>query len=215
MKCFIFDLDGVLTETSREHFLAWKELADELGITIDLEFNENLKGISRRKSLEKILEHGKMLHKFTEAEIEALLTKKNRSYLQSIKNLTKADAFNGVDELLSTLKEHHCKLALASASKNAPLIIEALEITKYFDYIVDPANIKGKPAPDIFLAASNYFQIEPHLCVGVEDSQAGIKAIKAAKMYAVGIGDKLKLNEADVVYTNILEFNQELNKLLH
>lgn len=208
MNCIIFDLDGVLTETSKQHFEAWKELADELGINIDLDFNEKLKGISRMKSLEKILEHGNVADQFTEEQKLELVEKKNKRYLESIKNLNPNDAFDGVHVLLGSLKEKKYKIALASASKNAPFIIKSLEIDQYFDYIVDPSKIKnGKPAPDIFLKAAEYFEIDPNQCIGVEDSVAGIQAIKSAGMYAIGIGDGTVLDQSNIVYKNIADMN--------
>lgn len=206
MKCYIFDLDGVLTETSEQHYEAWKELANEIGICIDKKFNEKLKGISRMESLEKILEYGNLSDKFTYKQKMILSEKKNKNYIESIKNLRPSDAYDGAEKLLHNLKKYGYKIALASASRNAPFILKSLELEKYFDYIVDSSKIKnGKPAPDIFLAASDYFNIHPSECIGVEDSVAGVEAIKASGMYAIGIGDKKVLFQADIVYRNVSE----------
>ncbi len=201
-KAYIFDLDGVLTESSKQHYMAWKKLADSLGIEIDEQFNETLKGVSRMDSLERILELGNKQNDYTESEKVELATKKNEHYLELIKQFTPDNLFVGVKELLVKLKGENVKVALASASKNGPLLLSKLQIADYFDHVVDPVTVKGKPHPDIFLAAMNEFGLSPNDCVGIEDAVAGIDAIKSAGMYAIGIGDKDVLTKADVVYNN-------------
>lgn len=204
MKCFIFDLDGVLTETSEQHYEAWKKLANEIGVDIDKEFNEQLKGISRMESLEKILEHCNVSSKYSDEDKIQLADKKNGYYIDSIKNLKPENAFTGVNDLLMTIKAEGFKIALGSASKNGPFILKALEIDHYFDYIVDPSKIRyGKPAPDTFLAAANHFGFNPSECIGVEDAVAGVEAIKSAGMYAIGIGNKELLSQANIVYNSV------------
>ena len=209
IKLFVFDLDGVLTETSHQHYFAWKELADELGIEIDLEFNETLKGVSRMDSLERILARGNQQDKYTTHEKEILATKKNTNYQQMISAFTREDLFDGVYDLLVELKQQGIKLALGSASKNGPRLLQAMNITDLFDYVVNPATVKGKPHPDIFLKACEVMNVDPTEAVGVEDAVAGIEAIKKAGMFAIGIGDPLTLREADIVYPTTKDIRLE------
>ncbi len=201
IKLFIFDMDGVLTETSEQHYLAWKELAEELDITIDRVFNERLKGISRMESLDEILMYGGQIEKYSEKQKYEFATRKNENYKKMIKTFTEENLFDGVKELFEELKKRGIKIAIGSASRNAPMLIENMGIKDYIDYIVNPNEIeKGKPAPDIFLKAAAGLQIEPYQCIGIEDAKAGVEAIKAAGMYAVGIGDKDVLCKADIIY---------------
>ncbi len=199
IKAFLFDLDGVITETSHQHFIAWKELSNELGIEIDLEFNEQLKGVSRVDSLTRILERGNALDKYSRDEFEKFLKQKNDHYMELIKDLKPEDAFPGTHDLFKELNDRGIKVVICSASYNAPTIIKALELDQYVDYIVNPADVKnGKPAPDIFLKGAETFGLSIDECIGVEDAQAGIKAIKDAGMFAIGIGDKSVLPDADI-----------------
>lgn len=201
IKCFIFDMDGVLTETSEQHYFAWKKLAEELGITIDRKFNEKLKGVSRIDSLNRILEYGGKLNQYSEEEKLQLAAKKNKNYVEMISKITEENLFEGVKNLFEELKKRNIKIAIGSASKNAPRLIKFLGIEKYIDYIVNPEEIeKGKPAPDTFLKAAQALGLEPEKCVGVEDAKAGIESIKSAGMFAVGIGNKTVLDKADIVY---------------
>ncbi len=199
IKAFLFDLDGVITETSHQHYIAWKELANELGIEIDLEFNEQLKGVSRVDSLTRILERGSAVEKYSKEEIEKFLKQKNDHYTELIKDLKPEDAFPGTHDLFRELKEKGIKVIICSASYNAPTIIKALDLDKYVDYIVNPDEVKrGKPAPDIFIKGAETFGFSIDECIGVEDAQAGIRAIKDAGMFAIGIGDKSVLPDADL-----------------
>lgn len=201
IKLFIFDMDGVLTETSEQHYLAWKQMAEELGITIDRVFNEKLKGISRMESLDRILEHGGKAGVYTDEQKVEFATAKNENYKKMIESFTPENLFEGVRELFEALKERGIKIAIGSASKNAPALIENMGIGGYIDYIVNPNDIEnGKPAPDIFLKAAKELKVDPANCIGVEDAEAGVEAIKSAGMYAVGIGDKDVLCKADIVY---------------
>lgn len=213
IKAVLFDLDGVLTETSEQHYLAWKSLSEDLGIEIDLKFNEDLKGISRMESLEKILIHGGKENIFNHEEKIKLATMKNNIYNSMIKEFNKFNLFDGVKELLDKLKERNIKIVLTSASKNGPNLLELLEIKDYFDFIVDPSSVdNGKPAPDIFLKGAELVGVNPNECIGIEDSVAGIQAIKDAEMYAVGIGDKENLKRADIVFKEVK--NIEIEKIL-
>ncbi len=200
VEAFIFDLDGVITDTAHYHYLAWEKLGNEIGIKIDEEFNETLKGISRLQSLEKILILGNKENDFTNEEKEKMANYKNSYYVSLIENITFKDVLPGIVELLEQIRLNNIKIGLASASKNAVKVLNNLELTKYFDFIADAAICKNsKPAPDIFLMAAKGLNVNPINCIGVEDASAGIDAINDAKMYSVGVGDKEILNKAKVV----------------
>lgn len=191
-KAFLFDMDGVITETNHQHFEAWRELASEIGISIDLEFNEQLKGVSRRDSLLRILSYGGKDNDFTEEEIESMMEVKNNHYLSLINEFTQENLFPGVYELLERLKENGVVSVLTSASKNAPMLLEKLNIEKMFKGVVNPAEVRGKPNPDIFLKGAEIGGYSPEDCIGVEDAQSGIDAIKGAGMKAIAIGHHLE-----------------------
>lgn len=212
IKLAIFDMDGVLTETSHYHYLAWKALAESIGVDIDEAFNETLKGVSRRESLIKILHYGEVYDAY-ENQIEALMQSKNDHYKTLIQEVSPKDLFDGVHEIFSILKEQKIKIAVGSASKNAPFLIERLGIKDDIDYIVNPSTVRGKPHPDIFLDAAAYFDIEPSQCVGIEDAVAGVEAIKSAGMYAVGIGENDVLTDADIVFKTVRESLTYFNAL--
>ena len=207
-KGFVFDLDGVITDTAKYHYIAWKELAAEIGIEIDLKFNEQLKGISRMDSLERILTLGNKNDAYTEVEKEALATKKNTHYVQLLQSLTSDDLLPGVKTFLDEAKAKNIPCAIASASKNAPFILDKLGVMQDFDTIVDPATLKkGKPDPEIFIQAALALGIEPAEAVGFEDAQAGIDGIKAAGMYAVGVYSGEELHGADVIVEKLTDLN--------
>ena len=207
-KGFVFDLDGVITDTAKYHYIAWKELASEIGIEIDLKFNEQLKGISRMDSLERILTLGNKNDAYTEVEKEALATKKNTHYVQLLQSLTPDDLLPGVKTFLDEAKAKNIPCAIASASKNAPFILDKLGVMQDFDTIVDPATLKkGKPDPEIFIQAALALDIEPAEAVGFEDAQAGIDGIKAAGMYAVGVYSGEELHGADVLVEKLTDLN--------
>lgn len=207
-KGFVFDLDGVITDTAKYHYIAWKELASEIGIEIDLKFNEQLKGISRMDSLERILTLGNKNDAYTEVEKEALATKKNTHYVQLLQSLTPDDLLPGVKTFLDEAKAKNIPCAIASASKNAPFILDKLGVMQDFDTIVDPATLKkGKPDPEIFIQAALALGIEPTEAVGFEDAQAGIDGIKAAGMYAVGVYSGEELHGADVIVEKLTDLN--------
>lgn len=204
IKLVIFDMDGVITETSEQHYQAWKNLAKSIGIAFDRTFNEELKGVSRRASLEKILRHGGVYEKHLD-QIDDLMFKKNENYKALIQEISPDNLFAGMIDILKILKAKKIKVAVGSASKNAPFLVEKLGISGFIDYIVDPAKVPGKPAPDIFLDAASYFDIPVSQCLGVEDAYVGVKAIKSAGMFAIGIGDKDVLSQADIVYATTEE----------
>lgn len=198
IKGFIFDLDGVLTDTAEYHFQAWKRLADKLGIPLDREMNEQLKGISRMDSLDRILTLGNRAENYSIEEKERLADEKNEDYKKLILDVTPADLLPGITDLLADLKAAGIRLALASASKNGPVIMEKLGIADLFDTVVDPAGLEnGKPDPEIFSKGAEQLQLNPTECVGVEDAQAGIEAINAAGMFSVGVGKKEVMEKAD------------------
>src|SRR5699024_8067907 len=161
-KGFVFDLDGVITDTAKFHYIAWKELGHELGIEIDLQFNEQLKGISRMDSLERILVHGGRENDFTAEQKEELAAKKNQHYVTLLQKLTPEDLLPGVKDFLDQAQALGIPCAIASASKNAPFILEKLGVIDEFDAIVDPATLtKGKPDPEIFVKACELIHVAP------------------------------------------------------
>ena len=203
IKCVIFDLDGVITETSNQHFEAWQAMARNLGIILEPSFEHHLKGISRKESIEKILAYGDVT--LSEEDKERYQKQKNDHYQHLIARFDERQLFPGVLELLNHLKQKSIKIALGSASKNGPTLIKALGIEHYFDYVVDPSTCRSKPAPDIFLAAMRHFNLKPEHCLGIEDAQAGVKAIKDAGMIAIGIGEKDSLAQADHLFSSTEE----------
>jgi beta-phosphoglucomutase len=204
LRVVIFDLDGVLTETSTYHFQAWKALAkDALGISLDDAFETQLKGVSRAESLHRILRANNLEDAFNEEEFNALLDQKNTHYQSLIEHMTSDHLFKGVIKCFNYLKEHDIKIALGSASKNAPRLLQALEIESYIDYIVDPRGLKSKPAPDIFLDAMHHYHASNDECIGIEDAYAGVTAINNAGMISIGIGDQAELPHADYCYPSI------------
>lgn len=210
IKGFIFDLDGVLTDTAEYHYLAWKKLADTLGIQLDREMNEQLKGISRMDSLDRILEIGNQIDRYTLEEKEKLANEKNEDYKELILEVTPNDLLPGIKNLLEDLKAKGIRLALASASKSGPVIMERLGIADKFDTVVDPAALaKGKPDPEIFTKGAQQLKLKPTECVGVEDAQAGIESINAAGIFSVGVGTKEMMKEADYAVTSTQELKLE------
>jgi beta-phosphoglucomutase len=201
LHAVIFDLDGVITDTAEFHYLAWKELGEEVGVPFTREFNEELKGVSRMDSLEKILALGHKQNDFTDEEKFDLATRKNDHYVRLIEGITPSDILPGIKELISSIKEKGYKLGLASVSKNAFSVMNKLGLTDQFDVIVDAAKIKnGKPDPEIFLTAADLLGVEPEECLGIEDAAAGVESIKGAGMFAVGVGSRETLSKADLVY---------------
>jgi beta-phosphoglucomutase len=207
IKGVIFDMDGVITETSEMHYKAWKSLAEKIGITFTKKENEALKGISRRASLMKILEFGQQTECYSETELLEMMEEKNIHYLSLIQAYTDKEVNPGILKFMQDLKINNIKIAIASASKSARFLIQALGLKSYVDYIVDPTSVPGKPEPDIFLRAADALGLDPSECVGVEDAQSGVQAIKSAHMYAIGIGDKKILIQADVVYSSTADLS--------
>lgn len=214
IEAFIFDLDGVITDTAKFHYLAWKELGLKIDIEIDEEFNESLKGISRMESLERILIKGNKQNEFTLKEKEDLANDKNKYYVELIKHISPKDILPGIENLLKEIKLNNIKIGLASASKNATMVLNNLGLNSYFDFIADAAKCKNsKPNPEIFIMAANGLNVDPLNSIGIEDAMAGIDAINSADMYSVGVGDKDSLNKANIVFENTqtIDFNQIVN----
>jgi beta-phosphoglucomutase len=210
IDAFIFDLDGVITDSAEYHFLAWKALADDIHIPFDREFNEKLKGIGRLESLELILQHGNQQDNYSSDQKEQLADKKNEHYKQLIQHITENDILPGIKPLIAKLKGEGIVIGLASASKNAFAVMESLGLKDSFDTIVDAGKIEnGKPDPEIFLTAAKQLHVDPGYCIGVEDAASGVTAIKKAGMFAVGVGDSHILAEADLVVpeTSELDFD--------
>jgi len=203
-KAFIFDLDGVIVDTAKFHYLAWKELANALGFDFNEEQNELLKGVSRVASLEILLKIGNV--QLSDDRKETLLKEKNKQYLGFIAKMGEDEILPGIKDLLLYLKDKNIPFSLGSASKNARLILEILKLHNLFDAIVDGNDVSiAKPDPEVFLIAANKLNKEPHDCVVIEDAQAGIQAANNAEMISVGIGNKKVLKEADFVLNSTSE----------
>ena len=211
IKACIFDLDGVIVDTAHYHFIAWQRLAKELGISFTATENERLKGVSRMRSLEIILEIGGV--HIGQDEMEKLATKKNAWFVEYINAMKADEIYPGVKQLLINIRSKGIKVALASSSKNAETIIAKLDIANLFDAIVDGTMIVNtKPDPEIFLLAASKIGITPADCVVFEDAEAGVEAALAAGMKCVGIGSAEQLGKANEVVKNTADF--EVNKLL-
>lgn len=211
MKSFIFDLDGVIVDTAKYHYLAWRNLANELGFEFTEKQNELLKGVSRVRSLEILLDIGKVI--LPEAEKQLLLLKKNEEYLGYVNKMTADEILPGVNDLLNYLDAHHIKYALGSASKNAALILEKVGLINRFTALVDGNDVsKAKPNPEVFLIGAKKLNMSPINCIVVEDAIAGIEAAKNAGMTAIGIGDVQVLTKADYVFKDITELTPEFLK---
>lgn len=204
MKGAIFDLDGVLVDTAKYHYLAWKKLADQLGIDFTEADNEQLKGVSRVRSLEILLALGGI--EKDELEQSRLRKMKNDWYLAFIKDMTEKELLAGAKEYLLQLRKEGVKISLGSASKNAVSILKSLNIYELFDEIIDGTKVvNAKPDPEVFLKAAEGLGLQPEECVVFEDAQAGVQAGKSAGMYVVGIGTKENLPEADEVVAGLYE----------
>jgi beta-phosphoglucomutase len=198
IKAGIFDLDGVIVDTARYHYLAWRRLAHELDFDFSSEHNEKLKGVSRMKSLEILLEVGGV--KISDQEKQEAAQRKNAWYVDYIATLTPDEILPGAKEFLIEMREQGVKIALGSASKNAGLILQRLQLNSLFDAVIDGNKVtKAKPDPEIFLKAADELNVPPSECVVFEDAQAGVKAAKNGGMFCVGVGDPDILIQADII----------------
>jgi beta-phosphoglucomutase len=214
-KTFIFDLDGVIVDTAKYHFLAWQKLANEIGIDFTPEHNEQLKGVSRVRSLEIILNLGKI--ETTQEQKEIWLDQKNKDYLSYLTKVDESEILPGVMPVLLYLKENNQKIVLGSASKNAKPILEKTKIIEMFDAIVDGNDVSNaKPDPEVFLQGAIKVNAKPFDCIVFEDSVAGVQAANIAEMMSVGIGDATILHEAKYVFPDFthmdLQFIENLIK---
>jgi alpha,alpha-trehalose phosphorylase len=190
LEAVIFDLDGVITDTAEHHYRAWQRLAAETSLPFDRELNERLKGVSRMESLDIILEHAGRMASLPDKV--RLADRKNAYFRELIDAITPADLLPGIGDLLADLRARGVRTAIASMSHNVWDVVRRLGIEPLVDVIVDPATlVKGKPDPEIFLAAAEALGVRFEDCLGIEDARAGVQAIKAARMVAVGVGRDL------------------------
>ena len=207
-KAIIFDLDGVIVDTAKFHFYAWRNLAKKLSISFDEKDNEQLKGVSRIESLKKILKWGD--RSISEQEFEKLMYQKNVEYLSYVDQMTPDDILPGVMPVLNFLKEQNVKMALGSASKNARRILANVKLDDFFDAIVDGIIVsKAKPDPEVFLKGAELLRVKPEESLVFEDSIAGIEAANRANMVSIGIGDVQTLHKADKCFRDFTEIEEE------
>lgn len=212
-KAFIFDLDGVIVDTAKYHFLAWKKIATELNIDFTLEHNELLKGVSRVRSLDIILELGKI--EASQEDKNKWLVQKNEDYLSYLVDMNQSEILPGVLTVLKFLKEQKQAIALGSASKNARPILEKTGIMPYFDAIVDGNDVSNaKPDPEVFLIAAQLLGILPENTIVFEDSVAGVQAANIGKMTSIGIGEKAVLHEAKYIFEDFTHIDKNFIEAL-
>lgn len=212
-KCFIFDLDGVIVDTAKYHYLAWQKIANQLGIEFTPEHNEELKGVSRVRSLDLILALGNL--EASQEDKNKWLVQKNEDYLSYLVDIDESEILPGVLPVLIYLKENNQKIVLGSASKNAKPILEKAKIIDYFDAIVDGNDVSNaKPDPEVFIQGAKKVNFSNEKCIVFEDSVAGVQAANIAGMTSVGIGDETILHEAQFVFPDFthidLNFIQNL-----
>lgn len=201
IKACLFDLDGVIVDTAKFHYLAWRRLCNEMGFDFTEEDNEQLKGVSRVASLEILLKLGGV--EKTQAEKDEMCVKKNDWYLEYVEKMDSSEVLPGVLEFLADLKKEGIRIALGSASKNARPILEKIGVIDEFDAIVDGTHVeKAKPDPEVFLLGAEKLGVKPEECIVFEDAAAGIEAAKAGGMQCVGIGAQDVLGKADIVISN-------------
>jgi beta-phosphoglucomutase len=207
-KGFIFDLDGVIVDTAKYHYLAWKNLANDLNIPFSEAQNEELKGVSRVQSLRKILEWGSL--SISDADFDNIMEGKNKKYLSYITDMNEEEILPDVKKTLDFLISKKQKIALGSASKNARPILKKVSLIDCFNAIIDGNNVtKAKPDPEVFTKAAYEIGASSEDCIVFEDSIAGIQAANAAGMISIGIGDKKILFEADYVFKDFTEMSNE------
>lgn len=207
-KAFIFDLDGVIVDTAKFHFLAWKKLADSLNINFTHEINEQLKGVSRVRSLEIILAEGNV--QATPEDKNKWLIQKNEDYLAFVHQMDASEILPRVEEVLQFLKINNQFVVLGSASKNARPILKKVNILHYFDAIVDGNDVtNAKPDPEVFLQGANKVSVAYENSIVFEDSVAGIQAANTAGMTSIGIGEKEVLHESDFCFRDFTEMNND------
>lgn len=200
IRAFIFDLDGVITDTAEYHFQAWKRLAEEEGLPFTRQDNEALRGVPRRESLNRLLK-GKPV---SDEQAKLLMARKNKYYKSLIAQITPDDILPGVIQLLTEIRAAEMKIAIASASKNASFVVERLRLVDKLDVLCDGYSVEHhKPAPDLFLKASRDLGILPGSCIIVEDAEAGIASSRSAGMLSIGLGPAERVGEADLVLPSL------------
>ena len=210
---FIFDLDGVIVDTAKYHYLAWRNLAEELGFEFTHAQNELFKGVSRKRCLEILLEMGNI--EATQDQFGRWMIEKNIDYLKYIEKMDASEILPDVPKVLEYLKGNQFPIALGSASKNAVSILEKVKLTSFFDSIVDGNSVtKAKPDPEVFLIAAKNLNVKPENCVVFEDAVAGIEAANAAGMVSIGIGDAKILSEADYNFKDFTEIEIDFLEVL-
>tara|TARA_R110000737_G_scaffold38962_2_gene58790 strand:+ start:1053 stop:1724 length:672 start_codon:yes stop_codon:yes gene_type:complete len=210
---FIFDLDGVIVDTAKYHYLAWHKLAKELGFEFTKEQNELFKGVSRKRCLEILLDIGNI--SATQEQFDTWMVEKNVDYLAYIEKMDASEILPDVPRVLEYLKKNNVPIALGSASKNARPILEKVDLLPYFDSIVDGNSVtKAKPDPEVFLIAASNLGVTASSCVVFEDAVAGIQAANAANMISIGIGEDTILNEANYNFKDFTEISDEFLELL-
>ena len=208
MKAFIFDLDGVIVDTAKYHYLAWKRIGEKVGFSLTHDQNESLKGVSRKESLERILDWANV--RLSEEEKEMLLIEKNEDYLQQIEGMGQEEILPGVLDLLHFAQKNNIPVSLGSASKNATRILKKLAIDHLFNAIVDGNNVTAsKPNPEVFLKGAELLKQESNNCIVFEDAAAGIQAAKAAGMISIGMGGTEEVKTADHCFTSMTAITKE------
>lgn len=206
LKACLFDLDGVIVDTAKYHYLAWKRLADELGFEFTEHDNERLKGVSRVRSLEILLEIGGITR--SKEEQAEMATRKNEWYVEYIKKMDASEILPGVQDFLRTLKENGIKIALGSASKNAGMILTNIGMLDAFDVIIDGNKTsEAKPDPEVFLLGAKELGLQPEDCIVFEDAEAGVEAAIRAGMHCIGIGSPAQLGAADFTINQFTELS--------
>jgi len=212
-KGFIFDLDGVIVDTAKYHYLAWKKLANELGFEFTEEQNEMFKGVSRKRCLEILLDLGNV--DASKEQFDRWMVEKNEDYLSYIEKMDESEILPDVKKTLKYLKKKKQPMALGSASKNAVPILKKVGLLSYFESVVDGTHVaKAKPDPEVFLIAANDLKMKPEDCIVFEDSVAGIQAANIANMISIGIGDKNVLHEANYIFKDFTEMKKKFIKKL-
>lgn len=204
-KGLIFDLDGVIVSTEENHFIAWRETANSLGIAFTEHDNEQLKGVSRADSLKKILEMGQVI--LSQVEFDRLLEVKNENYLNSIAHLSEDNLLPGVRNVLENAKAKGLKLAIGSSSKNAGFILDKLGLSSFFHTIIGGNEVQHpKPHPEVFLNAAKAMQLSPDECLVFEDAASGIQAAKEGGFFAIAVGNPTIKDHGDLYLNSLLEF---------
>jgi len=204
VEAVIFDLDGVLVDTAKFHYLAWKEIANRINVNFNEIENEKLKGVSRSESLDIILSLNQL--SLDEKSKTRLLKDKNDIYLKLIATLTEGDVLEGVNLLIERLKQNKIKIALGSASKNAGAILKATKIDHHFDQVVDGTMVQNsKPDPEVFKTAARLLGVEPNKCLVIEDASSGVEAALSAGMEVIGVGCNTQLARASAVVDSLAQ----------